>query len=39
MEETFYINNKKKQLVFNGAETLLNTLRNHGYNEVKRGCE
>ena len=39
MESSFYINNKEKQLAFEGDELLLDTLRNYGYTEVKRGCE
>lgn len=39
MESTFYINNTQKQLNHAGGELLLDTLRNYGYNEVKRGCE
>ncbi len=39
MESTFYINNTQKQLNHEGGELLLDTLRNNGYNEVKRGCE
>lgn len=39
MKNIFYINNKEKQLIHGEEEQLLDTLRNHGYNEVKRGCD
>lgn len=39
MESTIYINNTQKQLNHEGGELLLDTLRNHGHHEVKRGCE
>jgi len=39
MESFFYINNKETQMIYEGGETLLDTLRNYGYNEVKRGCD
>ncbi len=39
MENIYYINNKEKRMVHGEEEYLLDTLRNHGYSEVKRGCD
>lgn len=39
MQSYFYINNIKQQCDYQGGELLLDTLRKHGYTEVKRGCE
>jgi carbon-monoxide dehydrogenase small subunit len=39
MEGTFTINNTEQHFVFKGGDTLLDTLRDYGYNEVKRGCD
>lgn len=38
MEGKFIINGKHQTLQFEPDERLLNTLRNHGYKEVKFGC-
>lgn len=39
MQSIFYINNITKKWDYEGGELLLDTLRNYGYTEVKRGCE
>lgn len=39
MTGTFFINDKEQTFAYNGDELLLDTLRNYGYREVKRGCE
>ncbi|MDD3716487.1 MAG: (2Fe-2S)-binding protein [Candidatus Marinimicrobia bacterium] len=39
MKRTLNINRKDIELRFDPAESLLHTLRNHGYTEVKSGCE
>lgn len=38
MKTTLNINGKTKHLEHPGGEKLLDTLRNYGYTEVKRGC-
>lgn len=39
MKTRLNINCKDVELCFDPAESLLHTLRNHGYTEVKSGCE
>ena len=38
MRQTFKINSKDKELVLNPGDTLLQTLRDNGFTEVKCGC-
>lgn len=39
MKTILNINHKDVELCFKPGESLLHTLRNHGYTEVKSGCE